>query len=366
MSPRTVRQSLRYALVVPLGLVAACDIPSDPPILQQTWIIPADSITVGVAEILPANVALNAGGTAFVVNVAAPAAINSTLGVLCGDPACQSPTTVTAPVPAFTSGAGALGTTVSFPSGVNAATVTSGSLNLSVNNTLGFNPLRPNGTSAPFGSIAITLTSGSTTSTTTFTGATSSLPTGATTVLNVPLPTGVYTGTISVAAVLNVPAGGNGSLNSANALSIGSAVQSLTVSQATVVVNADAINTSPTEFDLEGVDFGDQVESGGLILDVNNGLTASANMSVAISAPAQNGSAAVTVTKALVIPATATSSSTISLSKAELQSLLGKANVTITVTGTATGSGAGNTVVVTPTQRITLRTRVRLVLNVGA
>lgn len=366
MSPRIVRHAVRTALLVPLGLLAACDIPSDAPILQQTWIIPSDSITVGVAEILPTNVALNGGGTAFVVTVAAPAAINSTLGALCSQPVCQSGVAVVAPVPAFTSPGGSLGTTVSFPAGVTAATVSGGTLNLSINNTLGFDPLRPNGASAPFGSIAITLTSGTTTSTTTFTGSTRSLPTGATTLFAVPMPTGVYTGTVAVSSVLTVPAGGSGSLASANAISIGTTVQSLTVSQATVVVNGDAVNTAPTDFDLSGVDFGDQVESGGLLLDVTNGLAASANMSVAISAPAQDGAGPVTVTKALVIPATPTSSSTISLNRTELQSLLGKSNVTITVTGTATGAGAGNTVTVTPTQRITLRTRVRLILNVGA
>lgn len=366
MSLRIVRHALRSALLVPLGLLAACEIPSDPPILQQTWIIPTDSITVGVSEILPANVALNGGGTAFVVTIPSPAALNTTLGALCGQAACQSGTTVTAPIPAFTSTAGALGTTVSFPAGVTAATVASGTVNLSITNNLGFDPLRPNGASAPFGSVAITLTSGATTATTTFTGAVRTLANGATTLFAVPVPTGTYTGTIAVSVVFAVPAGGSASLNSANSLSVATSVQNFTVSQATVVVNADAINTAPTAFDLEGVDFADQVESGGLILDVLNPFTAAATMSVAITAPAQNGAGPVTITKALNIPATPTSSTTITLAKAELQSLLGKANVTMTVTGTATGTGAGNTVTVTPTQRITLRTKVRLVLNVGA
>ena len=89
-------------------------------------------------------------------------------------------------------------------------------------------------------------------------------------------------------------------------------------------------------------------------------------MSVVIAAPAQLGSGAVSITKALVIPATPTSTATINLTKAELQSLLGKSNVTMAVNGTATGTGAGNTVTVTPLQQMILRTRVRLVLNVGA
>lgn len=366
MSSPNVRHALRFALVLPLGLLAACEIPSDPPILQQTWIVPADSVTVSVAELLPANVALNGAGTAFLVTIPAPPVFNTTLAALCGQPACQSGATVVAPVPAFTSGAGTLATSVTFPAGVTAATVTNGSLDLSITNNLGFDPLRPNGAAPPYGSVAITLTSGASTSTTTFLGNTRTMANGGTTLFSVPLPTGVYTSSVAVSVVFTVPAGGNASLNGSNSISISTALPAITVSQAMIVVTAEPVATSPTDFDLSGVDFADQVESGGLILDVLNPFSATANMAVVIAAPAQNGSGAVSINKALVIPATPTSSTTILLSRTELQSLLGKSNVTIAVTGTATGTGAGNTVTVTPTQRLTLRTKVQLVLNVGA
>ena len=366
MTSPSLRRPQRGALLVLLGILAACEIPSEAPIIQQTWVVPTDSVTVSVAQILPANVALNGGGTAFVVSIPAPTVLSTTLGALCAQPACQSGATVVAPVPAFTSGAGALSSSVSFPAGVTAATVSGGTLNLTVTNNLGFDPLRPNGASAPYGSVSITLTSGATTSTTTLNGATTTLANGAVSVLPVTLPTGSYTGTIAVAVTFTVPAGGNASLSGANALSISSAVQNLTVSQATVVVNSDAVNTAPSGFDLSGVDFADQVESGGIILDVLNPFTAVATMSVVISAPAQLGAGPVSITKALNIPATPTSTTTLILTKPELQSLLGKNNVTLAVNGTATGTGAGNTVTVTPTQRITLRTKVQLVINVGA
>lgn len=366
MLPMNRRQAPRAALLVLTGLLAACEIPSEAPILQQTWIVPGDSVTVSVAQILPSNVGLNVGGTAFTVTIPAPPTFNSTLGTLCGQPACQSNVTVVAPVPAFTSSGAALSSTVTFPAGVTAATVSGGTLTLSITNNLGFDPLRTNGASAPFGSVAVTITSGATTSTTTFAGASRTMATGATSVFAVPLPTGVYTGSIAVSLAFTVAAGGNASLNASNAISISTSVTGLTLTQATVVVNSDAVNTSPSAFDLEGADFADQVESGGLLLDIVNPFTASASMSVVIAAPAQLGSGAVSITKALVIPATPTSTATIDLTKAELQSLLGRSNVTMAVNGTATGTGAGNTVTATPTQQMTLRTRVRLVLNVGA
>ena len=366
MLPLNRRQAHRTARLVLTGLLAACEIPSEAPILQQTWIIPGDSATVSVAELLPSNVGLNVGRTAFTVTIPAPPTFNSTLGALCGQAACQSTVTVVAPVPAFTSSGSALSTTVAFPAGVTAATVSGGTLNLSITNNLGFDPLRTNGAVAPFGSVAVTLTSGATTSTTTFAGAARTMANGATTVFAVPLPTGVYTGSIAVALAFTVAAGGNASLNASNAISIGTSVASLTLTQATVVVNNDAVNTPPSAFDLAGADFANQVESGALLLDILNPFTAGATMSVVIAAPAQAGAGAVSITRALVIPATPTSTASIALSKLELKSLLGKSNVTMAVTGTATGTGAGNTVTVAPAQQITLRTKVRLVLNVGA
>lgn len=366
MLPLNARRAQRAAVLVLAGTLAACEIPSEAPILQQTWIVPGDSVTVSVAQLLPTNVLPNVGGTAFTVAIPNPSNFNATLGALCGQPACQSGATVVAPVPAFTSGAGTLATTVTFPAGVTAATVSGGTLTLSIINNLGFDPLRPNGTVAPFGSVAVSLTSGGTTSTTTFLGDTRTMTNGQTSAFVVPLPVGVYTGSIAVSVAFTVPAGGNASLSSGNSLSVSAAVSGLTLTQATVVVTNDAVNTAPSAFDLEGADFADQVESGGLLLEILNPFTASASMNVVLSAPAQAGAAAVSITKSLTIPATPTSSATVLLSRSELQSLLGKSSVTMAVNGTATGTGAGNTVTVTPTQRMILRTRVQLVINVGA
>lgn len=355
----------RASLLALAGIVAACDIPSSAPIFQQTWVVPGDSITVPVTQILPSNIVLDGAGTGFLVVVPAPAAFNSTLGALCGQPACQSPGTVVAPVPAFTSSGAALTRTVSFPATVVSAQVTSGTLSLLVNNQLGFDPLRPNGASAPFGSVAVTITNGAASSTTTIGGATTAMANGGSATLSVPIPPGTYTGSFTVAVAFDVPAGGAASLAASNAISIAPSVNTLTVSQVTAVVQNEAIATSPEAYDLDDVDFADEVQGGSIIIDVANPFTATAALTLEIEAPAQAGAPAVVITKALNIPAAPTSSSTVSLSQLELRSLVGKSGVTMSVSGDANGTGAGNTVSVTPTQRMTLRTTLQLLINVG-
>ncbi len=347
-------------------MLAACDFPSEAPILQQTWVVPGDSVAVNVAQILPNNISMAAGGGAFVVTVPLPAAFSTTLGALCAQPACQSGATVSAPVPAFTSSGATLTRTVTFPATVASATVTGGTVTLLVNNNLGFDPLRPNGASPAYGTMTVTITNGATNTATNFNGATQAMPNGAVTNLSVPVPAGTYATSFSVSIAFNVPASsGNYSLAASNSISVTPSVDNLTVSQASVVVVNESINTTPSSFDMDDVDFADQVEGGGLILDVVNPFTASATGSLVVAAPAQGADPAVNISKPFNIAATPTSTVSITLSKAELQSLVGKTGVTMSVTGNATGTGAGNTVTVTPTSRITLRTKVQLILNVG-
>lgn len=365
MRTQRTRRASRAAIVALTVGLAACDLPSSAPILQQTWIVPADSVQVSVSQILPTSVALNGGGTAFVVTVAAPAAFSTTLGTLCGQPACQSGAAVTAPVPAFTSAGAALTRVVSFPATVASATITAGTLNLQITNSLGFDPLRPNGVSGPYGSLAITITNGATNSTTTFTGTTQAMATGAVTNLSVPIPAGTYGASFSVSAAFNVPNGSPATMAASNAFSIAPSVTGLTLSAASLVVTNESIATTPNTFDLENADFGGEVQGGGIVLDVVNPFTATAALTLVIQAPAQASGPAVSISKPVNIPATPTSTATITLTGAEMRSLIGKTGVTITVNGTANGTGAGGTVSVTPGQVLKLRTQVQLLLNVG-
>lgn len=365
------RRPRRVALLVALAGVAgvaACDIPSEVPIFQQTWIVPTDSATIGAALLLPSGVSITAGATpTFVVNTPATV-VNTNLGAICSQSACQSATTVSAPNPAFTSPAGLLGSTVNLPTGVNGVTVTGGTLNVVITNNLGFDPLRPNGVNtAPYGQIVVAISSGTVARTDTVRGSsTQGLPNASATTLAVNLPTGVYAGSVSIAISLVVPAGGTANLNRSNAFALTSTLQNFGVSQATVVVNNVAVNTAPTSFSLSDVDLGERVQSGAVLLDVANPFTISAALNLLLAAPAQGGEPAVNISKPINIPAQPSSSTTVTLTQTDLQSVLGKSGVSLRVTGTASGTGTGNTTSVTPTSQITLRTRLQLILNVGA
>lgn len=365
---RRARRAASFASLASLAAFAACDVPTEAPIFQQTWIVPSDSVTVDAAEIVPAGVTIGGGATPGFIFATPGVSISTTLAEVCGQPACQTAITVTAPTPAFSSPDGLLVASVSFPTGVEAATITDGAFHIAITNDLGFDPLRPNGAgSAPYGSLVVTITSGALTASYTITGsATQGMPNGATTPLIFDLPLGTYSGSVGLELALDVPAGGPATINGANGLEIAASIQGLTVSQATVSVPNEPIDTDPTDFDLEDVDFADNVEGGALLLTTDNPFTATAALIATIEAPAQDGQGAVTITKAVAIPAMPTSTATIDLTKAEISSLLGKSGVTMRVSGTVNGTGPGNTIIVTPASRIIVRTQLQLILNIGA
>lgn len=360
------RRATRAALLLPLAVLAACDLPSEAPIFEQTWVVPADSVTVGVTNLLPAGVALSTDSSRFVVTTPA-ANINTTLGTVCGQPACQSGATVNAPVPAFNSAGGALSSNITFPAGVSSAAVTGGTIAIGITNNLGFDPLRPNGAVAPFGRLIVVVTSGTATRTDTIQGSASQgIANAATTNLSVTLPTGSYASAISIALSLQVPAGGNANLNANNAISVTASLQNLAISQASVVVTNKAISADTSAFDLDGLDFDEQVQGGAIILDIANPFTAAGTLNVVITAPQQGAQAAVNIQKTVTVAAQPNASQTVTLTRAELVSLLGRSGVTVSTNGTVTGTGAGNTVSVAPTSRITVRTQMQLILHVGA
>lgn len=366
MLPTLLRRVRRGAALSAVAALAACDLPSEMPILQQTWVVPADSVTVGAADLVPDGVTVF-DGAVQTFEVSSPVInIATTLGEVCGQPECQVPGTVTAPTPAFRSADDLLAATLEFPAGITSATVIDGAFAFDVTNNLGFDPLRPNGNVAPYGELIVTITSGATTRTDTISGTMQAMPTGATSTYFLLLPEGTYTSSVDIALVFDVPAGQPADMNASNGLAIDASLDQVSLSQASISVVGEVINTTPSDFDLEGVDFGDEVESGALLLSIDNPLTATADLTMDLAAPAQNGQPAVLISRAISIPAQPTSTAEISLSAAEIRSLLGKTGVTISVSGAVNGTGAGNTISLTPGSRITVRSQLSLTLNVGA
>src|SRR3989304_1201244 len=134
-------KSLRAALTLAgLAALAACDVPTEAPIVEQRWILPVDNTTISVSELLPTGVTVS--GNNFAVTVGAFNTSKS-LGDLC--PGCAPLNGLTAPVPAFD---GTFTLSRAPPADVASATVVSGSALIAVQNGFGFDPLAGGGTTA--------------------------------------------------------------------------------------------------------------------------------------------------------------------------------------------------------------------------
>src|SRR5689334_15650453 len=95
-----MRRSLSVAL---LAALSACELPTKLPIWNQTWLIPGDSASLGVSQLLPASGSITMSSVArqpvFALTVAAPASYSQTLGQISS--ACAAANGTTVPKPAF-------------------------------------------------------------------------------------------------------------------------------------------------------------------------------------------------------------------------------------------------------------------------
>ena len=170
--PRAVRV---VAGTIAAGVLAACHIPTDVPILESRWVVPAEETSFGVADLLPGDVTLTADSSAFLVNFD-PITFSETLGNLC--PVCVAANGLNVPKPLFT---GNFASAIGFPPEVSSVTIIDGQVQLSINNGLNFDPIRPSASAR--GSITIVLTDsadGDILGTLTIDGNTTAMPAGAT------------------------------------------------------------------------------------------------------------------------------------------------------------------------------------------
>lgn len=367
-----LRRPMRAGVLVAAATLAACDVPTDPPIFQQTWVVPGDSVVIGVSNLLPSDVRIDSAATprSFALATQPGANIGTSLGTICGT-ACTTANGQTINKPFFESPASALSASVAFPAGVKGVTVSGGTLRLVVSNNLGFDPLRPAGmAAADTGVLEVRVTSGPTSaptvsSTTRFLSTTRTMLNGQPTQFDVALPTGTYGDTIRIVVVMRSPAGGPVSINTANTLTVAASVQGIAFSQASVAVANKTFNSPASSFDLSDVDADNRVQGGGLRLSVVNPFAAQATMNLVLRVPAAAGQMADSIVKAVQVAPSATTNTNVAISQAELRRLLGKTGVQVYSRGTVSGTGAGNAVTVTPTQEIKIRTQLELTLNIG-
>ena len=343
----------RIGLLVPALALVACDIPASAPRWQTTWNVPADSTKIGVGELLPTGVTLSPSADAFQVAVS-PVTVTRRLGDDCSQCALANGTTV--PKPAFTASAT---DTTALPAELAAATLVGDTLTLQVNNGFDFDPIRP--AAGTYGTLTLTVKNGTTTiGTLSVSGSTSALPAGAITTFRTPL-TGTVVGGAGIRVSLTVvsPAGDPVLMDANETISATASVGTFSVSQATVTVSSQSITSSAKSIDLTDIssDVANRVQGGALDLTITNPFGVAGPVTLRLT---PNGGAA--VVKCFSLAAGPSSTSSVAFTGAELQSLLGR-SVDMSLTGTV--SAPSGTVTITPTQAVSVTTRLQMTLSTG-
>lgn len=338
--------------------LAACDLPTDAPILDSRWLFEVQSTTLGIEGLLPDSVSIDEG--AFVVE-ASPVEGSEELGALCSECSTDAGR---APKPSFSSSFEERG---DLPSGVASGEVSGGSVELTLVHDFGFDPIRPPG-GAP-GTLEITLTEeagGRMLATLALDGAADSLPPGAAYARTIPLNAGSIGGALSLTLEVTSPAGGE---DDAHWVTI-DARQSVRITARPVGVRLSSVRTeilgrtadlSPAEVNVSGVDGGivDRIQSGSFVLEVANPFGASMDAVMHIT---QEGDTV--VSKTFQVPDSPSSSASLELTADEFRAFLGKPNVMLAGSGSVTSpSGA---VMITPTMEMQIDGKIDLVLRVGS
>jgi hypothetical protein len=333
--PRTVLATAAVAV-----LLVGCEIPTEAPILEQRWIIPLNETTLGVNELLPAGIVVSGGN--FDVSID-PVTMSEDLGTLCAS--CVVLNGVTTTLPPFN---GTFNSTSTLPSDVVSATIVSGSVEISIQNGLSFDPLENGGT------LTITVTDG-------VGGAQlgqvvvsgEPLAPGSTTIKTMAIAAANVGSTLDISAAMNAPGGQTVTINTSERATITATTTSLLVSSATVNVGSRSVNIQDVALDVAALDsvFTDRIVEGTIILDVVNPFGISVSGTVNIGP----------TSKSFSLGAGATSSVSISYTGAELRSFLGQSGVTFSGSGTATGGQ----VTVSPGQEMTIKATLDLTIEVG-
>ena len=347
----------RTVLLIVLAALSGCDVPTELPIFDVRWVIPVEETSISVVELLPATGVTISGGN-FLVE-ADTVLLNETLGSLCA--ACVDSGGFPVPKPVFSL---TYDQTGSLATDVVSVDLVSGSISLAIQNDLGFDPIRPAAGSP--GTMTVTIydvdTGGSQLSQVTLDGAvlTDSLPNGALTTIPLNLAPGTVSSTIFAEVDLVSPAGDPVPIDLNAGLDITVAVGPVSVSSATLNVDGLAVNLDPTPLDAEGIDSTavNRIQSGALILDIQNPFGVGVDLTLDISGPGFT-----TIQKGLSIGNGATSSVTLMYTATELQSFLGQSGVQITGGGTVVSPGGPATV--TPTDEVVIEATLDIVLEIS-
>lgn len=351
----------RTLLLLVMGALGACDIPTDNPKLEQQWVVPLTGTEVEVGEFLPDNVGMTEDSTAFTVQVD-PIFFEETLGDLCSG--CEVLDGLTVPKPAFS---GDFQESIPLPDDVESAQVQEGRVSVVAQNRFGFDPLRPKG--GETGSVVLALLDGgpggAVLDQVQINGADDSFAPGATLERDLEYsgPIGSsLTLTVSVVSPEGGPEPGNWvPISIDDEIRVSVTPEVLEAASAEISVAGEIFGLGVTELNVDDIsaDMVDGVTSGSLLLEIVNPWAVGAILNVTVIGPTMDAP----VVLIGQVPASPTSTVEMEFSQAELQSFLGEPNVVMTGHGTV-NLDAGNATV-TPAQVMIIDAKLDLVILIG-
>ena len=351
-----LRTCARVLLPFALAALAACEFPTAAPQFEQTWVIPIDSTSLLVDELLPPGFSVAAGTFRF---TPAPTTITRSLGAMCG---CASSATPV-PKPAFSA---TVSGAITMSADVISATTTAGNVfRVSLSHNFNFDPIRPAAAAGSTrGWFVIVLRSGGTIiGRDSINGATTAWPSGTPLIRDVPVSAGVVLAagaTIPIDGTINSPAGDPVTINTAQALTMVAQPSNLGVSNVRVrVVNkpVSAINIPLDVSDISD-DFTKRIVNGGMLFTLTNPFAITGSLTMTVTIPGQAA-----VVKTVPISAAASSSPSIDFTSDELDRMLGSAGVTLALSGVVNGPVGG--VSVSPGQALGIANKIRMTILVG-
>lgn len=337
---------------------AGCDVPTDPPALDSRWIVPADETRYGVAELLAeGEVDFNADSSAFLVNLDAVQVQETLAGICppCADPLFQGQTV---PKPAFSD---TLVAGLTFPASVSAFSLTSGSVEVVIQNGLNFDPIRP--AAGVTGTVSLEIvdaSDGDVLAVSALDGSTTSLAPGTSLVETLVLAPTSVEGDLVLRIALDSPEGDDIVLDGDLSISAAATPVDIEVGTVTVDVSGEAVTLEEVPLDSEDLDaeLVERIQEGALVLDIQNPFGVTADLSLEIRGPGVP-----TLTRNFTVSSQASSRTSLSFTGAELQSFLGQPGVTIRGDGSV--DPAAGSVTVSPEMEFVLEASLDMTLRVG-
>ena len=338
-------------LLALVGL-AACDVPTELPRWDQTWVAPGETIEVSAAELID-DVDLNADSTAFVTETPS-VSVQFSLVELCGS-ACSILDGLMAPKPAFTD---TLHATVNLPADMTGATLAGGLLDATVAHDFNFDPLRPSSDPTdPRGYMVVRVTSnGNVVAYDSISGDDTAFPEGSSISPTLAIQPVQVADTLNVALILYSPAGDETTIETADTLGVTVHPSMVEISEITVSATTETVTHTTT------MDFGadstvvERIQNGSIRFDVSNPFAVTGSLDVVFQGVTPSIQRTLTVSPGQY-------SEQMDFTGDELSAILGAESVDVVATGTVTAIGGSLTV--TPDQEMVLDNEVELVLLIG-